>query len=340
MIKYKLTKLTYVLAFVVAAIPLIHAIPAVTLVYIASIGAIILAIINRKQLKWIVVNAAILVGCTLFLLAPFIINFKNESSPALIAMIKKWQLQMMFNELTGKIPDDLWVTALQINNRAGVEITIISAISVVILIYLKRYKEVMYATIMSLTIYILIFNSGYWFLPLSEVLYPERIAYFMIFCWTFYFGYVLTGLENKVITLSVFRYKLNAYHLLAILLAGLSIKYMTDTSLGLSKGKQINCNKETRAAFRWINDSTESEALFVATYADAGMWIPAFTNRATLGTHIHFIHEVTHVWDSLEASDAPRYYFITKKDKANNEAMSRVANMVKLFSNNEVEIYH
>ena len=78
----------------------------------------------------------------------------------------------------------------------------------------------------------------------------------------------------------------------------------------------------------------------MATYADAGMWIPTFTNRATLGTHLHFIHEVQHINDSLNAVKGPRYFFITPRDiKTNDDIMGKIKNKTKVYANQEIEIY-
>jgi hypothetical protein len=59
----------------------------------------------------------------------------------------------------------------------------------------------------------------------------------------------------------------------------------------------------------------DPESVFICSYADEGMWIPTFANRATVGTHIHFIHEINHVRNTLMASSNPKYYFITTTDK-------------------------
>ena len=140
---------------------------------------------------------------------------------------------------------------------------------------------------------------------------------------------------------AMFKGKLKMYFLIVVILLGISVENIANDSIDLSKEVQVNCNRSTVAAFDWINTHTEKDALFVASYADAGMWIPTFTNRATLGTHLHFIHLVMHIADTLNASGAPRYFFVTKRDiKMKNDIMNKISNRAKLFSNEEVEIYH
>jgi hypothetical protein len=211
----------------------------------------------------------------------------------------------------------------------------------VFLFFFKQFRPIIYIGIFIGFIYLLVLNSACWVLPFSELLYPERVVYFMIVAWTFIFGYFLTGFEYTRDKWSVFKGKLKAYSIIAIVLVGISLVEITGRSIGLCKRGQINCNRPTIAAFDWINAHTEKEAVLVASYADAGMWIPTFTNRATLGTHLHFIHVVMHIPDSLNASTAPRYFFITKRDVATKaEIVNSVNGRSRVFANEEVEIYH
>ena len=339
-VQNRYSKPFYLCALTIAAIPLVHAIPAITFVYVSFVGYVILLYHNRAHFKWIVLNTVLLVICVLFLLAPFLIHFKNENSPQLLLMIKNWQNEMMNKKLTNTLTDNLLVSADQIKYRIGDVLTILSGISLAFLFYFKKYKQIIYSSIFILFIYLLIFNCAYWVLPFSELLYPERVVYFMIICWAFIFGYFLTELENRIDKWSMFNKKLSVYFLLVLIMLCISVQNIIDQSLGLSRETQVSCNRPTVAAFDWINANTEKNALFVASYADAGMWIPAFTNRATLGAHMHFIHEVQHIPDTLNASTAPRYFFITKRDmKMKNGIMGEINNRVKLFSNSEVEIY-
>ena len=328
-------------AITVAAVPLCHAIPAITFVYVSFVGYVLLLFYYRQQLKWLIANTIILVVGMLVLSLPFLVHFKNDNSPELLQMIKDWQHDMMNGKLTGRPLQDLLVAADRIKYRIGDELTILSGISLAVLLYYRKFKPLAFIGILILFIYIIVFNRGYWFLHLSELLYPERVVYFMIVCWAFIFGYFLTVLEPATKAWVVFNRKLTVYSFVIIIMTGISLKSLVDEELGLCRTDKINCNKQTRAAFKWINDNTPPDALFVASYADAGMWIPAFTNKPTIGAHMHFIHIVQHVGDSLNASKAPRYYFITKRDiSSKNEIIGQVTTRSKVFANSEVEIYH
>ena len=331
----------YPLAFTIAAIPLTHAIPAITFVYVSFLGYIFVLYHYRHSIKWIISRTALLFIGVVILLLPFLLHFKNENSPALLLMIKNWQDQMMGNKLTHNLSRNILVTTHQvIQYRIGYIPTITAIVSCAFLVYFKKYTPVLYIGTFIVFICLLILNSAYWVLPLSELLYPERIVCFLIVCLSFLFGYFLTTLEFKQNIWTFFKGKITPYCLIITVLLYLSFENMANQSIGLCKEKQVNCNRYTRAAFDWINNNTEKDALFVATYADAGMWIPTFTNRATLGTHLHFIHEVQHINDSLNAVKGPRYFFITPRDiKTNDDIMGKIKNKTKVYANQEIEIY-
>ena len=330
----------YVCAISVAAIPLCHAIPAITFVYVSFVGYVLVLFYYRHQLKWLITNTLLLVVGVVVLLLPFLIHFKNDNSPELVLMIKNWQHDMMNGRLTGKHVQDMFVTADRIKYRIGDVLTILSGISLATLLYYRKFKPLIFIGILILFIFVLVFNSGYWFLPLSELLYPERVICFMVVCWSFIFGYFLTVIESKGRVWRFLKMDVTVYSMVVLVMAVIALKSVIDEETGLCKTDQINCNKQTMAAFDWINSNTERDALFVASYADAGMWIPTFTNRPTLGSHMHFIHIVQHISDSLNASKSPRYYFVTKRDiNTKSDLMGAVRDRTKLFSNREVEIY-
>ncbi len=162
----------------------------------------------------------------------------------------------------------------------------------------------------------------------------------MVIIWSLLTGYFLTNTKSKSLAITFFRKKINLYFIFVIVFTTISILEITKNSIHVSTDKQINCNKNTRKGFQWIIDNTEKKSLIVASYGDNGMWIPTFTNRATLGTHLHFIHLVAHIPDTLNALKVERYYFITKCDISMNTDIFKKAQLLKkIFSNDEVSIY-
>jgi hypothetical protein len=94
-------------------------------------------------------------------------------------------------------------------------------------------------------------------------------------------------------------------------------------------------------AFNWIATHTETDALFSSSYMDAGMWIPTFANRPSLGMHIHFIHEVSGTLKAMADSGRPMYYFITQEDeKEHKRILEDCRGKQLVFQNNACKIYH
>jgi hypothetical protein len=338
-IQHKIRNVFYSAAFCLAAIPLIHAVPAITFAYILLPGYCILLYYYRRRFQWIILSSVALFICCLLLLTPFIVHFKSENSPELLLMIKKWQIEMMGNKLTDSFGSNLITTAGQVKYRIGDVLTIITGISLAVLIYFKKYKEIAVLFIFIVAIFVLIFNYAYWFLPLSELLYPERVVYFMIVCCAFFFACFLKTIEMPGNSGRI--QKIHLYNFIVAVCLCISIGKVFTNYITSVRANTITCDKNTTAAFDWIDKNTEKNALFVASYADAGMWIPAFTNRATLGTHLHFIHHVKHIPDTLNSLHVPRYIFITKQDiQAKKEILSETKQRNKIFSNESVEIYH
>lgn len=327
-------------AIPLATIPLIHAIPAVTFAYMAPLGYCILLYHFKDSRKWLLINTATLVVATLLLLTPFLIHFRNENSPELLQMIKDWQNKMMGSRLTGNVGSNLLITLDEIKYRIGELPVILAGVCMIALLVFRRYRQVVITLCFLAMTYVLIFNYGYWFLPLSELLYPERIVFFTIIIMAFFLGYMLQLLEDRRYNFSVFHYNISVYSLLVLILFVCSGVRIYNTSQSL-KNSAFHCDEPTMQAFDWINSNTPANAMLVASYNDAGMWIPTFTNRATLGTHLHFIHLVQHIPEKMKASKVPQYIFVTQRDVVTDaEILKEIPNKQKVFVNSSVTIYH
>jgi len=338
--KCEYKRIFYVQAFAIASIPLIHAIAGVTFLYLMIPGIIFLFYYQSGNYKVFLSKFSFLFLLVLFLLFPFILKFKNENSTELLIMIKNWQNEMMGKRLSFNLINNILVTLDEIKYRIGDVLTILTAISFVILIGLKEYKKAMLLIVLIIFITLLVLNSAYWILPLSELLYPERVIYFMVIIWSLLTGYFLTTTKSKSLAITFFRKKVTLYFIFVFVFTTISIIEITKNTVHVSTDKQINCNENTRKGFQWIVDNTEKKSLIVASYGDNGMWVPAFTNKATLGTHLHFIHLVAHIPDTLNAMKVKRYYFITKRDISMKTDLFKKSQLFKkMFSNDEISIY-
>lgn len=330
----------WIAALPVASILLIHAIPAVGFFYLAIPSLVLCWYYYSDRRKWLLTNTIIMGAIAIVLLLPFAVHFTNDNSPELILKIKNWQLSMMHNSFSTNVLKNIWATLGEMYFRIGDFPVIVSAVALVTLLIIKRYKTALIVTGFLLYLFLMILNYGYWYLPLSELLYPERIAFYLIVGVSFYFGYAVEYLWESKYAITFQHRKFNLHLLPVAVFLVISQCWIFNKANELRKNK-INCNADTRNAFDWINRNTEKNALLVASYEDGGLWIPTFTNRATLGCHMHFIHEVTHIPDSMEAKTDPRYIFVTKRDIAEQTPiLTRAANRKLVFENSEVRIYH
>jgi hypothetical protein len=319
----------------------VHAIPAITFGYLLVPAVAILLWQNKAHLRWVMANGVVLLVLTLLLLLPFIIHFKNDNSPQLLAMIRDWQNGQMDKKLSGNLLRNLSVVFDKNVFFLGDILPAVTAASIALLLVFRQWRPVLLVSLFVLYIFGLMLNSAYWLLPVSELLYPERVAYFMIVACSFFLGYLLTVLGQKGYGITVMKKKATAFGFVAMVLVLLGLVKLYNGSVQLINNKTLNCNAQTMQAMDWISSHTEKDALIVVNYADAGMWVPTFTNRAALGTHIHFIHEVKHINDTLEASTAPRYIFITQNDRREHKwILGKIGNRAKVFGNSEVEVYH
>ncbi len=339
-LKHKETGLFFVAALTTAAVLLIHAIPAITFVYLMCFVVPIALTVHRNKVAWMIPRLMAYVLLCALLLLPFLLHFKNDNSPALITMIKNWQHEMMGNKLGVGLTYNAEVVSEQISERIGQFIMVLSGVSVLVSLYFKRFKEVGIVALIAVYVFLLILNSAYWVLTFSELLYPERVVYFLIACLSVFFGYALMDIEARGFTFSVFTRRITLYGLILVTLLGYTAIKVFYGSKGLTDSDRIACTRQVMASFKWIDNNTEPDAVLRVNYGDVGMWIPTFTNRMTSGTHMHFIHIVKHVHDSVDASPGPKYIFVTKKDMLHKIWSPDFLSARKVvFFNDDVTIY-
>jgi hypothetical protein len=75
---------------------------------------------------------------------------------------------------------NIGAVAGEIVARVGWPLIIASLLSMVCLVIYKLYREAIILMGFAVLIFLLMLNCNYWVIPFSEVLYPERVAFFMI----------------------------------------------------------------------------------------------------------------------------------------------------------------
>jgi len=211
-------------------------------------------------------------------------------------------------------------------------------ITLFFLIYLKKYRELTVIAIFSFSLILIILNSNYWILPFSELLYPERSILFFFILIAFSGALVFENAANFHFTIKGNKIYFIKYIILIFMIV-LGVTYK-QRYLYCILQPSIQINQQTKESFIWIEKNTEKNALFKASYLDVGIWIPTFSNRATINTHIHFIHEIKHVFDTMEKESVPKYYFVTQRDSiCRTLIFNEIKNCQLLYSNTSIKIF-
>jgi hypothetical protein len=329
------------MAFPLAAVPLVHAIPAITFFYLAIPSFALLLLLFRDKMRWLMIHTVLLGLLTGLLLLPFALGFHNQTSPELTEMIRQWQQNMMRHNFTGSLAKNLLVVLGEIKYRGGDPLEVLFYISVAGLLAFRKFRELLFLGGFLAPIYLLILNSNYWVLPLSELLYPERIQFFMIVCMGIAPGLLIDEMSQKNLSVKIRSLIIPVASVIIVAFACVGISaYWNGFTLSVIRNNKIRCTPPVMDAYTWIEQHTEPDAIIKCTYADAGIWIPTFSNRATIGAHIHFIHEVEKANEALEKSPAPHYLFVTLRDRIENTSiLNDTLRSSLVFENGEISVF-
>jgi hypothetical protein len=296
-------RLLVVSALTLAAIPLTHAVPAATFSVLAVLGGALMVWEYRRVAKnWLGAGAA-LVFFTVVFLTPFLLRIE-PADEVFMTKIRQWQAQMG-PDFSGGYLNDALATWEAIKYRLGDAFFILGVL-----------------------------GSGYWILPGSFLLYPERIVFFMIVPLSYYLCLVWNWAEAKLAESKGRRNALWAYSAL-VLLFGLGLE--ESHKYYLKVGLDQRYNEYHLEAFLWINEHLSPQAAFRSDYYGPGVWLPAMTGRPTIGLHLHFLHSKYLPW--IEQIPE-QYLFVTSHDRNNSTPLlEEIPGRELVYENDEVWIY-
>jgi hypothetical protein len=278
-------------------------------------------------------SAGVFIGITAILLFPFIGALSEQSSMELSEMIAKWQLKMMGGVFSGNLFQDLLPILSRIKIGVGDLVLITAVLCLVWLMIRRRHMHLVFVGAVSLLLYGLILNAGYWLLPFSELLYPERTMYFYVVP----FGILLAYSSNELDAMrehGLYRHR----WALGFVLVGIALFNFQDRYWQKVVFSERRCDAPLMEAFAWIENHTEKQSVFHVNYDTEGMWIPALSYRATIGTHLHFIHERDHVFEELKSKRSNHYAFVLDGKNPVATDSSRIIGQ-QVFSNKRVRIF-
>lgn len=317
-----------------SAAALTHLIPAYVGLYM-SIGLMAYwAWKVHAGLPFLLRTAGIAAATTLVCLAPFALQWEDQRSPALSTMIWAWQHRMMDDVLTGDLPRDAFRLLGELKFSLS-DLTVIAMSTCAgWLLLRRRYRAFGLASGLALLLFVLIMNTGYWTLPFSELLYPERVMYFFVVpC-----GILMCRTCEDLACIPVMRGPLALPAITTMALA-IGCYNCFDRYVDALVHPDRRFDAATREVFHRIAELTAPDAVIHVAYDTEGMWVPAFSYRAAVGTHLHFVHEVLDVKNRMVKAPVDHYVLRRVDDSASVEPKDPLAEMRAIaFSNEQWEL--
>lgn len=289
-------------ATVWSAATLTHLIPAYTGLYV-GMGLIAYWIWKyRPPLLFLLKSAGVSVAVAVACLAPFILNMDDPRSPALSQRIREWQHRMMDDAFTGDLFSDAYRSLMEVKFSLS-DLTIISVTACVLwLLSRRRYRTLGFVSGLSLLLFALTMNTGYWLLPFSELLYPERVMYFYVIpC-----GILTCRTAEELEPLRA-RTRGLAVPVIAVAVVGVGLHNCFLRYVDALAHPDRRSDAGVMEVFAWIGEHTAPDAVIHVAYDTEGMWVPALSYRAAVGTHLHFIHDVLDVKGQMEKAPVDHY---------------------------------
>lgn len=164
----------------------------------------------------------------------------------------------------------------------GSHIMQIYGLSLAILIVLRK-KSVWQHVIYIAVILLLIINARYWLLPLSQLLYPKRMALLLSLPLALGIAQGLSCALETVYTHFVMHSRRNRIILYGLALIFVLYAYYPHVLIHIRRftnSSALNTlTQEDIGAMDWISAHTSDRDIILNNYTDAGLWIPAVTNR-------------------------------------------------------------
>ena len=266
------------LGFTVASVPLVHGVSAAVWLYAAAPMVLLLVIKSRRwwwaAMKPLAASAAI----AALILTVYLAVGRVVISGAALDWVRDWQARYApKNEgrlaLFSGLPY-IWRTEKNAL-RAGL-------LAAGVLLVRRRYYPVIALAASTFVFSLLIVNSKHWLLPLSVLLYPERVVY-----WT-------APLSAVAMALAWQSLPAGARRLLAtrLLVAGVLalIAFAGHVQSFQRTAFRPKISQAQWQALLWAAENLDREHDYVsAAYNSAGSYLPAVAGIATTGWHLHLL---------------------------------------------------
>lgn len=261
----------------------IHHIPFMNFLYFVPIIFFYFILKNPKQKKVLIAVGQLFF--LLFILAiPFLMSLKFPSERILVEL-RNWQRSSLY--WTGTWRDSYISIPMFIRSSVGAVLFATAAFGLLSSFFLKIRHKLLYFLSLIL-IFVIVLNAQYWFLPLSPLLYPDRIATLGIIPMAFFggcffqlfFNKVQKITKNRLVSALLLLTTVSIFPINGTPLSTLAINNYNETLI-LSR-KFSSVTKDDILAFNWISEHTNLSDVFDNNYSDAGIWLPAIAFRKAL----------------------------------------------------------
>ncbi len=220
-----------------------------------------------------------LAGTLALLSIPFFLDVKYPS-PATLELIRDWQRGDHGHVWRGTLSTIIPTLPLYLMDRLG-SLTMAAATgALLVTLFIRRKIPTWFVWTLGMGIFGII-NSRYWLLPLSPLLYPERISTILIipFSWS-----IALGITESIQVLK--RLKPNGIGIvlgsigISVIIWGSIPAFRHNFSETIARSQaETSVTGDDLRAILWIAANTPAHAIIANNYGDAGIWIPAIAYR-------------------------------------------------------------
>jgi len=280
-----------IIAFILTAALLTHAIPAVGYAYVV-VPVVAVVLVRRlfgdrgrgKPLLRNVVTITCFVGV---LVTPYVWSMGGDLSQAEINWVRNWQ-RVAFLGPVRDIPFGLaerlggsLLIPFALEKLLGstfICITMLGLLAVICRRERKKRPFILYGILLLG----MIVNVGFWVLPGSYFLYPDRLTVLL--------AIPMALLGTSGVSWALSRFRTTLVRVLMIIVTLLLSSWFFWHVYLLPTLRLSAVTAADLRAFQWIEEHTREGSVFLNNYGDAGLWIPGILLRPTVIIHTNPVH--------------------------------------------------
>lgn len=247
--------------------------------------------------KYFIIRQLIILGfCVAVLLLPFIYSIQPLTSVTWNQVMHG--IRAPYFNISNIPADTLFTVNRFVIDRIG-ERQFILLVLGVILAFVKGASISLWFGTSIVMLYILLCNSPFWLLPLSGLLFPDRILTTAIIPISYFVGFTLnvvypsfrrsifaSNYSTKIIiSFCIFLFSTYMYN---------NAKSVFQEMVVQNMNTYVSVTQNDLNAFAWMKKNTTSHDTIMNNYGDAGVWIPSIAQRKISynDSYAHYLGEL------------------------------------------------